>query len=182
MIVALGLDVDDTFLRFVSEARNAGGALRVVNLRAAVRGTYRFDVPARRSAILRLATETIDLRPDDAYYCLDTGILISSAPRGWPQAGKRVEVDRHLDAAGYPRATSDEPQTLQLHDHAMNRRRRDAEEALHVGFSGRTPVDDAVGMDEGEVLALFFGELRHVGDRHGSENLIWCASRRRPNR
>ncbi len=40
----------------------------------------------------------------------------------------------------------------------MDRWRRDLEVALHVGFGGRSSVDTGVGIDEGEILALFFGE------------------------
>lgn len=36
-------------------------------------------------------------------------------------------------------------------------------EALHVGFGGGTIVQQRVGMDEGEVLALLVCEFRHEG-------------------
>jgi hypothetical protein len=68
MIVAVGIDLDDTFCRFVREALRAGAPLRVVNLRAAIEGEWRFDVP-RGPATLRHAGETLELRPDDGYYC-----------------------------------------------------------------------------------------------------------------
>jgi hypothetical protein len=42
----------------------------------------------------------------------------------------------------------------------MDGRRGDAEEALHVAFGGRSTVEQAIGPDEGEVLALLFGEPR----------------------
>ncbi len=45
----------------------------------------------------------------------------------------------------------------------MDGRRRDSEESLHVGFRGRAAIQERVGMDEGEILALFFGEVRHEG-------------------
>ena len=38
--------------------------------------------------------------------------------------------------------------------------RRDPEVALHVGFGGRLFVDGRVGVNEGEILALLFGEAR----------------------
>lgn len=37
----------------------------------------------------------------------------------------------------------------------MDGGRGDAEEGLHVGLRGRPTVQDRVGVDEGEVLALF---------------------------
>ncbi len=42
--------------------------------------------------------------------------------------------------------------------HLMDGRRGDAEEALHVAFGRRSSVEQAVGPDEGEILALLFGE------------------------
>jgi len=69
MIVAIGVDVDETFARFVQRALEASVPLRVVNLRAAVEGTWRFDVPAENAATLQYADEPIELRPDDAFYC-----------------------------------------------------------------------------------------------------------------
>src|ERR1700755_2698295 len=40
----------------------------------------------------------------------------------------------------------------------MDGRRGDAEEALSVAFGPRATVEQAVGPDEGEILALLFGE------------------------
>lgn len=48
-------------------------------------------------------------------------------------------------------------------DHLMDGRRRDLKEGLHVGFGGWAAIQERVGMDEGEILALFFGEVRHEG-------------------
>lgn len=45
----------------------------------------------------------------------------------------------------------------------MDRGRRDAEECLHVGLGWRAAVEQNVGADEGQILALLFGE-RGVGD------------------
>jgi hypothetical protein len=42
----------------------------------------------------------------------------------------------------------------------VNARRRNAEEALHVALGRWAPVDDGVGVDEREVLALLRGERR----------------------
>ena len=40
----------------------------------------------------------------------------------------------------------------------MDRRRGDAEVALHVGFGRRPAVQARIGVDEGQVLALLVGE------------------------
>ena len=40
----------------------------------------------------------------------------------------------------------------------MNGWRCDAEEALEVGLGGRLTVEQDVGVDEGQVLALLLGE------------------------
>ena len=69
MIVAIGIDVDDTFSRFVARAMDADVPLRVVNLRAAVEGDWRFDVPARAPATLHQGGEPVEIRPDDAFFC-----------------------------------------------------------------------------------------------------------------
>jgi hypothetical protein len=69
MIVAIGLDVDDTFAHFVKQAVALGIDISVVNLRAAVDGAWRFDLPPRHPATLRHADLTIELKPEDDYYC-----------------------------------------------------------------------------------------------------------------
>lgn len=68
MIVAVGIDVDDTFCHFVRAALVAKAQVSVVNLRAAVDGEWRFDVP-HGPATLRYAGRTFTLDPDDSYYC-----------------------------------------------------------------------------------------------------------------
>jgi RimK-like ATP-grasp domain len=69
MIVAIGVDVDDPFARFVKGAVAAEVPLRMVNLRAAVEGDWRFEVPARGPAVLRHDGQLIELQPDDAFFC-----------------------------------------------------------------------------------------------------------------
>jgi glutathione synthase/RimK-type ligase-like ATP-grasp enzyme len=69
MIVAIGVDVDDTFATFVKNALDAGTEPLCVNLRVAVDGAWRFDLPAKAPARLLYAGEEISLSPDDAYYC-----------------------------------------------------------------------------------------------------------------
>jgi hypothetical protein len=69
MIVAIGVDVDDTFAGFVHHALEAGDPLRCVNLRLAARGAWRFDLPPARSARIEHAGEVLTLEPDDGYFC-----------------------------------------------------------------------------------------------------------------
>jgi glutathione synthase/RimK-type ligase-like ATP-grasp enzyme len=69
MIVAIGLDIDDTFMRFAIRAIEFDVPIEVVNLRAAVEGDWRFELPPRRPALLRHAEREIELRPDDAIFC-----------------------------------------------------------------------------------------------------------------
>ncbi len=69
MIVAIGLDIDDPFVRFVEGAVAAEVPLRLVNLRAAVDGDWRFEVPAHGPATIIQAQQSIELQPDDAFFC-----------------------------------------------------------------------------------------------------------------
>jgi hypothetical protein len=69
MIVAIGIDVDPTFVHFVSQAVAANVALQVVNLRAAVEGDWIFELPPDTPAILRHGNEMIHLRPEDRFFC-----------------------------------------------------------------------------------------------------------------
>ena len=50
--------------------------------------------------------------------------------------------------------------------------RGDLEVLLHVGFGGWSSVDAGIGMDEGEVLALFFGETGLTREVTGTGGLI----------
>lgn len=99
MIVAIGVDVDPTFATFVDRALEAAAPLQVVNLRAAVEGEWRFDVPALGSATLRYGGLSVELRPDDAFYCrimdLSSRSRDSIARRRWQalQLGLRAWLD-----------------------------------------------------------------------------------------
>jgi hypothetical protein len=100
MIVAIGVDVDDTFVRFVSAALEAEVEPRCINLRIAVEGAWRFDLPARTPALLRYAGEDITLSPDDAYYCRLIDLSAASEPslaKRW--RGLMAALRGWLDAA-----------------------------------------------------------------------------------
>jgi hypothetical protein len=75
------------------------------------------------------------------------------------------------------RNTGNETATLQLFDHAVDARRRDGEEALDVGLGGWATVDQGVGVDEGQVLALGFGEFLGRKSCHVALDLIKSSSK-----
>ena len=79
MIVAIGVDVDDTFVRFVQTALEAEIEPRCINLRVAVEGEWRFELPARTPARLRYAGEEIALSPEE--------FLLLSADRPFRRVG-----------------------------------------------------------------------------------------------
>lgn len=74
-----------------------------------------------------------------------------------------------MDAACDARASFDEAGTFEGEHHLMDGWRGDAEVARHVGFSRRSAEDAAVGMDEGQILALFLCE-GWSRRRHASNN------------
>ena len=70
--------------------------------------------------------------------------------------------DEYVDATGDAWLSADEAVPFEAENHLMDRRRADAEVALHVGF-GRSLAEHApVDVDEGQVLALLFGEALGV--------------------
>ena len=64
------------------------------------------------------------------------------------------EFDGSCDAGLAPNQAG----ALECDNHLMNGGRADAEMALHVGLGGWPPEHMRVGVDEGQVLALPFGE------------------------
>jgi hypothetical protein len=68
MIIAIGVDVDDTFAQFIHHALEAGTTFRCINLRVAVSGAWRFDVPPTAPAMIEYAGDVLTLAPDDAYF------------------------------------------------------------------------------------------------------------------
>jgi len=63
-----------------------------------------------------------------------------------------------FDAARHAGLTADQALALEREDHLVNGGRADAEIALHVGFGGRALEHMRIDIDEGEILALLFGE------------------------
>ena len=77
-----------------------------------------------------------------------------------------------LDAPWLSRLSSDEALSFEGEDHLVNGWRRDLEVTLHVGFGGWSSVDAGIGINEGEILALFFGEPGPPGGVTGIGGLI----------
>jgi hypothetical protein len=86
MIIAIGVDVDDTFAEFVHRALEAGVTFRCINLRAAVSGAWRFDLPPTEPAKIEYAGDVLTLAPDDAYFWRPIDL---SAAETNPVAGRR---------------------------------------------------------------------------------------------
>jgi len=63
-----------------------------------------------------------------------------------------------LDASGDAGLTPNQAITFERDDHLVDRGRADFEVALHVGLGGWSPEHVRVGVDEGQVLTLLFGE------------------------
>ena len=64
--------------------------------------------------------------------------------------------------------TLDKTGSFEGEDHLVNRGWADAEVALHVGFGGGAPEHVRVSVNEGEVLALLFGEALRGGSATGA--------------
>src|SRR3546814_20689701 len=75
-----------------------------------------------------------------------------------PQDGQVLGVDEHLDAAGLAWLAADQACAFEGQHHLVDRWRADAEVALPVCLGRRPAVDTGIGVDEGELLPLLFGE------------------------
>lgn len=67
-------------------------------------------------------------------------------------------INQQFDASGDAGFALDEAGAFEGEHHLVNRWRGDAEVPLQVGLSGWPADDAAIGIDEGEVLALLFRE------------------------
>jgi len=63
-----------------------------------------------------------------------------------------------LDASGDTGLTPNEAISFERHDHLVDRGRADLKVALHIGLGGWAAEHVRIGVDEGQVLALLFGE------------------------
>ena len=69
-----------------------------------------------------------------------------------------MRINEKLDASGEPRLTADKAGAFEGENHLVNRGWADAEMTLHVGFGRSGPEHVRVRVDEGQILALLFGE------------------------
>jgi hypothetical protein len=60
------------------------------------------------------------------------------------------------------RRAADQTEAFELKDHLVNAGCGDAEETLEVGLGRWLPVEQDIGVDEGEVLSLFVCESVRV--------------------
>ena len=75
-----------------------------------------------------------------------------------PQGRQAFRLNEQFDITRDAWAASDECSALEGQDHLVDRGRGDMEVALQVGLGGRTAHHQRVGVDEGQILALLFGE------------------------
>ena len=73
-----------------------------------------------------------------------------------------------FDASGDAGLASYQAVSFEGEDHLVDRRWADAEVALHVGFGRGAAEHVRIGVDEGEVLALLFGEALIAGAAGGA--------------
>ena len=70
--------------------------------------------------------------------------------------------DEDVNASGDGGLSADETVAFEAENHLMDRRRGDAEVALHIGFGRGLAEDAGIDVDEGQVVALLFGEALGV--------------------
>ena len=73
-----------------------------------------------------------------------------------------------MDASGDAGLTPNEAISFERHDHLVDRGWADLKVALHVGLGGRASEHVRVGVDEGQVLTLLFGEASSAGAASGA--------------
>jgi hypothetical protein len=148
MIVAIGVDVDDTYVTFVQNALEAGTEPRCINLRVAVEGAWRFDLPARGPARLRYAGEDVALSPDDAYYCRLIDLSGATPPLAKRWQGLMAALRAWLEAV--PGRVANRP-SGGLHNSS-----KPLHEAMLRGFGLRVP--ESLTSSDPETLRAFVRE------------------------
>ena len=76
--------------------------------------------------------------------------------------------DEDGDASGHAGLSSDEAVSFEAEDHLVDGRWSDAEMPLYVGFGGRLAEHVRIDVNEGQVVALLFGEAMRAGVAHGA--------------
>ena len=77
--------------------------------------------------------------------------------------GKFSGSNEEFDASGDAGLAADQAGSFEGEDHLVDRGWADAEMALHVGFGGWASEHVRIGVDEGQILALLFGEALVAG-------------------
>ena len=77
--------------------------------------------------------------------------------------GQGVGVDEKVDASSAAWLSANQALAFKGQHHLMHGGWRDGEEPLHVGLGWRAAHHQSVGMDEGQILALLFGEAWVLG-------------------
>jgi hypothetical protein len=68
--------------------------------------------------------------------------------------GQGFGVDEQLNAAGDAGLALDQSGAFEGKNHLMDRGRRDAKEALEIGFGRGPAVELRISLDEGQILTL----------------------------
>ena len=76
--------------------------------------------------------------------------------------------DEDIDASGDAGLPADKAVSFEAQDHLVDGGRADAEVALHVGFCRGLAEHAGIDIDEGQVLALLFGEAMRAGAARGA--------------
>ena len=71
--------------------------------------------------------------------------------------------NEELDASGDAGLAADQSGPIEVENHLMDRGRADTEVALHVGFGRGLSEHPRIDVDEGQILALLFGEALRAG-------------------
>jgi hypothetical protein len=79
-----------------------------------------------------------------------------------------VRRDEDIDASCDAWLSANEAVTFEAENHLMDRRWADAEMPLHVGFGRSLAEDVSINVDEGQILALLFGEAVPADTTHGA--------------
>ena len=94
----------------------------------------------------------------------DLAVAAAPAP-GAVTVVRARDVRRALSDAGL---TADQAISFEAEDHLVDGRRSDAEVSLHVGFGWGLAKHAFVDADEGQILALLFGEAMRADAAHGA--------------
>lgn len=69
MIYAIGIDSDRTFRHFLERSAGFGVAVRPINLRAVIRGSWHLAIPDSGTSWVEQDGERVELDPAASYYC-----------------------------------------------------------------------------------------------------------------